>query len=33
LPFDGVLEQRIPARLIQALEKLVRCVASVQWSV
>jgi hypothetical protein len=33
LPLDGVLEQRIPPRRIQTLEKLVSCVASVQWSV
>jgi hypothetical protein len=33
LPLDGVLEQRTPPRRIQTLEKLVSCVASVQWSV
>ena len=33
LRLDGVLEQRIPARRIQALEKLVSCVAPAQWSV
>jgi hypothetical protein len=33
LSLDGVLEQRIPARRIQALEKLVSCVALAQWSV
>jgi hypothetical protein len=33
LPLDGLLEQRIPARGIQALEQLVSCVASAQWSV
>jgi len=30
---DGVLEQRIPARLLQAIEKLVSCVALAQWGV
>lgn len=33
LSLDGVLEQRIPARRTQALEKLVFWVAFVQWSV
>jgi hypothetical protein len=33
LPLDGVLEQRISARRIQALEKLVCCVGLAQWSV
>jgi hypothetical protein len=33
VPLDGVLEQRISARRIQALEKLVCCVGLAQWSV